>query len=538
MNVLWSGPRAWRAGLFAVATAGALLLTGCAGAAPSASAPSSADAGPPVRGGTLTVAVPTDPQSLDMVANPGQVTAHIGNLLYEKLFEVDKAFTARPMLVDTYEMSDDRLTYTFKLRAGVTFHDGGALTAADVVASLQRWLKTHLTGQQVNADVKSLAADGDTTVKLELKKPRYPLIDELASPGAEIYAAKNLQGVPPTGFLKEAAVGTGPYKLKTWDIGREIVLERFDGYKSRAEEDWGGQAGAKHTYLDAITYKVVADQDALINGLQTGQWQHAMPSDDQYVALKNNPAVVVSHLAGANQNVIIPNFNKGSKFTDPRARQALNLLMDKRAINAATGGGPDLSVEVGAMVSQDNKALYSSVGEDVYKQHDPAKAKELFAQAGINAGDTVHIVTTNSYPQFSQWAVLLQDQLSKIGIKTKIDTFDFPTMLGTLTKDPAGWDITTLFFNAALTSPSQMPAVTLGGLNGSSSPELAKLVEEYNGVTSPEAAKAVMDKLQGYVWQQFPVITLSQSRLYAAYSPKLKGYDTFYRVFWNSWLQK
>ncbi|MEV3984596.1 ABC transporter substrate-binding protein [Nonomuraea sp. NPDC049758] len=534
MNVL----KSLRAGLVSAAAASALLLSGCAGGATSSSSSSSADAGTPVRGGDLVVAVPTDPQSLDMVANPGQVTAHIGNMLYEKLFEVDKTFAARPMLVDTYQRSDDRLSYTFELRAGVTFQDGAPLTAADVVASLERWLKSHVTGQQVAADVKSLKATGDRTVTLELKKPRYPLIDELASPGAEIYEAKNLKDVPATGFAKEGAVGTGPYKLKSWDIGQQVVLERYDGYKSRAEEDWGGQAGAKHAYLDTVTYKVVADQDAVVNGLQTGQWAHAMPGDDQYTPLKNNPAVVVSNLAGANQNVLIPNFNKGSKFSDVRARQALNLLMDKPALNAATGGGPDLTVEVGALVSQDNKGLYSTAGDDVYRQHDPNRAKELFAQAGVNAGDTVRILTSSSYPQFSQWAVLLQDQLSKIGIKTKIDTYDFPTMLGTITKDPGGWDVTTLFFNAALTSPSQMPALTLGAFNGSGSPEMAKLIEDYNAATSPETARTLMDQLQAFVWQQLPVITISQSKLYAAYSPKLKGYDTFYRVFWNSWLRK
>ncbi|PZG52866.1 peptide/nickel transporter substrate-binding protein [Spongiactinospora gelatinilytica] len=537
MNVLNSRPRRLRAGLAAAVTAGVLLLAGCGGgAAPSAN--TAADAGPPVRGGNLIVAVPTDPQSLDMVANPGQVTAHIGNLLYEKLFEVDKEFAARPMLVETYETSSDRLTYTFELRKGVTFHDGSPLTAEDVVASLQRWLKSHVTGQQVAPDVVTLKAKGDDTVLLKLKEPRYPLIDELASPGAEIYAAKNLEGVPATGFTDKGAIGTGPYKLASWDIGRQVVLERYGNYKSRADQDWGGQAGAKQAYLDTITYKVVADQDALVNGLQTGQWQHAMPGNDQYTALKENASIVVGNVAGANQNVIIPNHAKGSKFADVRARQALNLLMDKPAMNAATGGGPDLTAAVGAMVSEDNPALYSTVGDEVYKQHDPAKAKELFAQAGVKAGDTVRIVTSNSYPQFAQWAVLLQDQLAQIDIKTKIDTYDFPTMLGTINKDPGGWDLTTLFFNAALTSPSQMPAVTLGAFNGSASPEIAALVREYNAVTSPVQAKEVMDKLQALVWEQLPVITLSQSRLYAAWSPELKGYDGFYRVFWNSWLKR
>ncbi|GAA1973990.1 ABC transporter substrate-binding protein [Amycolatopsis minnesotensis] len=509
-----------------------LLLAACMSGGAAGTAPD----GPPVRGGNLTVAVPTDPQSLDMVANPGQVTAQIGNMMYEKLFEVDKTFTARPMLADTYTTSPDRLTYTVKLRRDITFQDGAPLTANDVVASLERWRKSHRTGQLVSPDIDTVTAPDAGTVAIHLKRPRYPLIDELASPGTEIYEAKNLTGLPATGFGQDKAVGTGPYKLKSWEIGQQLVLARYDGYKTRSEEDWGGQAGAKHAYLDTVTYKVVADQDALVNGLQTGQWDHAMPTNDQYETLKANPALVVHNLPGGNQNVIIPNFAKGSRFADPRAREALNLLVDKPAINAATGGSKDLTLETGAFASPDNKAFYSTAGEDVYRAHDPERAKKLLGEAGVAAGATVHIVTTNSYPEFGKWAVLIQDELSKIGITTKIDTYDFATMLGTLTKDPAGWDLTTLFFDSALTSPAQMPALTLGTLNGSSSPELDGLITEFNASVSPEQAKSVADKLQAFTWKQLSVITLSQSRLYAAYTPKLKGYGDFYRVFWNTWL--
>jgi peptide/nickel transport system substrate-binding protein len=519
--------------LFAALAAAGALLAGCMGG--EAAGGGGAD-GPPARGGNLTVAVPTDPQSLDMVANPGQVTAQIGNMMYEKLFEVDQDFVARPMLVDTYTTSPDRLGYTFKLRQGVTFQDGSPLTANDVVASLQRWQRGHRTGQLVTPDISTITAPDTATVAIRLKRPRYPLIDELAGAGTEIYEAKNLTGLPATGFGQDKAIGTGPYKLKSWDIGQQLVLERYDGYKSRTEENWGGQAGAKHAYLDTITYKIVGDQDALINGLQTGQWDHAMPADDQYETLKANPSLVVHNLKGGNENVIIPNFRPGSKFADPRAREALNLLLDKPAINAATGGSKDLTIETGAFASPDNRASYSTAGEDVYRQHDPGKARQLLAEAGVMAGATVHIVTTTSYPEFGKWAVLIQDELSKIGLKAKIDTYDFATMLGTLTKDPGGWDLTTLFFDSSLTSPAQMPALTLGTLNGSSSPELDGLMAEFTASATPGQAKTVIDKLQAFTWKQLSVITLSQSRLYAAYTPRLKGYHDFYRVFWNSWL--
>jgi peptide/nickel transport system substrate-binding protein len=512
-----------------------LLSSACSGNSPSGDG--KAAAGPPVRGGNLNVAIPNDPQSLDTEVNPGQVTQQIGDMIYEKPFEVDQNFKAQPMLVDTYTKSPDNMTYTFKLRQGVTFQDGNPLTANDVVASLQRWLKMSATGMQVSADLTSITAPDPGTFVMALKRPRYSLIDELASPGTDIFEASVLKNLPATGFDSKHVIGTGPYKLKSWQVGQQLVLERYDGYKSRTEENLGGEAGAKHAYLDTITYKVVGDENALVNGLETGQYDFTLPSNAQYKPLKSNPNVKVSLGAGGNLNVIIPNHNKGSIFSNPKALDALNLLIDKKAMNAATGGGDDLTAASGALVT-DGLPLHSDAGTGPYGQYDPQKAKTELAEAGLKPGQTIRIITTKTYPEFYQWAVLLQDEFSKIGVKVDIQTFDFITMLGQLTKNPAGWDITMLFFNAALTSPSQMPPFTLGGLNGSSSSQIAALMTQYNAATSADQAKQIFDQLQTAAWQSMPVIVLSTSKIYAAYNPKLQGYPNFYRVFWNSWLSK
>ncbi|AYY12525.1 peptide/nickel transporter substrate-binding protein [Actinobacteria bacterium YIM 96077] len=526
-------------GLVAVAAAGALLLSACGGDQPSSANPDgdgSVDAGEPVVGGNLTVAIPSDPQSLDAAVNPTQVAVHLANTLYEKLFDVDEDNQAHPMLVDDYTISDDRLTYTFTLRDDVTFHDGHPLTAEDVVASLERWQEFNRTGQMIAPDIESIEAVDELTVELTLNTPRYPLIDELASPGSEIFRAELIEDVGAEGFEQEGAVGTGPYQLKSWEVGQEIVLERFDEYKSRSEEDLGGLAGAKHAYLDTITFTVVGDQDALINGLLTDQWQHIMPTPDHYEQLKNDPNVVVSTLSGGDLNVIVPNHDESSIFSDKQARHALNLAIDKQAINAATGGSPEIVEEHGAFVSKDNVDFYSTEGSEVYEAYDPEKAKQMFTEAGLEEGDTLRIVTSNTFPQFNQWAVLLQDQLGELGYNVQIDPYDFTTMLDILQEEE--WDITTLFFNGFLNSPQQMPPLTLGAMNSSGSPEMDQLLADYNAATSEEEAKAVVDEMQALVWEELPVIVLSSAKPWAAYSPKLKGYDDYWRVFWNSWLEE
>ncbi len=534
----YAPPRGRRAayGLVTSLLALGLLSSACTGSG-SGGSTGSAPAGPPVRGGNLNVAIPNDPQSLDTEVNPGQVTQQIGDMIYEKPFEVDQNFKAQPMLVDSYDKSSDGLTYTFKLRQGVTFQDGAPLTSADVLASLQRWLKTSATGTQVSADLASFTAPDANTFVMKLKAPRYSLIDELASPGTDIFEAKNLANLPATGFTAKQVVGTGPYKLKDWQVGQQLVLERYDGYKSRTEEGLGGEAGAKHAYLDTVTYKVVGDENALVNGLNTGQYDFAMPSNAQYQPLKSNPNLKTAFAAGGNLNVIIPNHNKASIFSNPLALQALNLVMDKKAMNAATGGGGDLTAADGALVAK-GLPLYTEDGTQPYSQYDPQKAKQLFEQAGLKPGQPIRILTSKTYPEFYEWAVLLQDEMSKIGIKVEISNYDFITMLGQLTKNPGGWDITMLFFNAALTSPSQMPPFTLGGLNGSNSTQIASLMQKYDTSTSLDQAKTVFSQMQTVAWQEYPVIILSTSKIYVTYSPKVQGYPNFYRVFWNVWLKK
>ncbi|MFF4991382.1 ABC transporter substrate-binding protein [Streptosporangium saharense] len=507
-----------------------LALTACAGRSGTAAAPTG-DQGP-VRGGNLNVAVPNDPGSLDFVAKPNLLAAHLGDMIFEKLFEVDRNYEARPMLVDTYERAQDGLSYTLVLRKDVTFHDGTPLTSKDVVASMKRWFTGNATGKLVATQVKDVTATDDHTVRFQLSKPRYGLIKELTTSSAAIYQAKALEGTDANGLKTEQLIGTGPYRLKSWDVGQKIVFERYDKYASRTEEDWGGQAGAKHAYLDTVTYLVVSDEDALVNGLKAGRWDYAMPSNEKYDLLKADPSLTVATWSSGNVNFVLPNTNPASVFGNVRARQGLNLILDKPELNAVGGGSKDITTLTGSYAMPANKGMLSSAGTDRFQAHDPAEGKKLLDQAGLKPGQVLRIVTTKAYPQLSQWAVVIQQELQEAGVESKIETYDFTAMLATTKSRPADWDISLMMYNGSMTTPAQFALMQGFDEEGQSK------IAAYDQAKDDAEARAAVDGLQTYIWDKLPGIAISQSKFYAAYTSKLHGYDNFYRIFWNAWIAR
>ncbi|GII84856.1 peptide ABC transporter substrate-binding protein [Sphaerisporangium siamense] len=523
------GSRRYALSISALVTICLLAVAGCTGQG-TAARPTGGQG--PVRGGNLNVAIPNDPGSLDFVAKPNLLAAHMGDMIFEKLFEVDKNYEARPMLVDAYERSEDGLTYTFTLRKDVTFHDGTPLTSKDVVASMKRWLTGNATGKLVAKQVDDVKAADEHTVRFLLSKPRYGLIKELTTSSAAIYQAKSLEGVGANGLTTPQIIGTGPYRLKSWNVGQKIIFERYDKYVSRGEEDWGGQAGAKHAYLDTITYLVVSDEDALVNGLKAGRWDYAMPSNEKYETLKSDPSLTVATWSSGNVNFILPNRNPASVFHDVRARQGLNLILNKPELNAVGGGGQDITALTGSFAMPANKGMHSTVGADRFQAHDPAQGKKLLEQAGLKPGQVLRIVTTKAYPQLAQWAVVIQQELQEVGVEAKIETYDFTAMLATTMTRPTEWDISMMMYNGSMTTPAQFAL-----MQGFDEQGQAKIAA-YDRAADEAGAKAAVDDLQTYIWDQLPGIAISQSKFYAAYTARLRGYDDFYRIFWNAWITR
>ncbi|MEV0677360.1 ABC transporter substrate-binding protein [Actinosynnema sp. NPDC050436] len=508
-----------------------LVLTACA--TPKGS--TTGDAGPPVRGGNLTVRLAQDPGSLDTVKNSNAGTTYIGHEVFEQLVTIDANYQPQPVLAESYKKADDGLGYAFTLRKGLVFADGTPLRAADAVASLRYWVDNGSYAGSLKPVLKDITAPDESTVSVALNAP-FNLVALMAtSHGTGIRKESDIAAAGPTGIPREKSVGSGPYKVKSWTPGQEIVLERNDKYQAPGGKS-SGYAGAKNAYLDTITYKVVGDSDAVLNGLQTGLLDVAEPSHDQYDQIKRSDTLKIGVEGAANIQYVALNHNPGSIFAKPQARDAMNLIVDKAAIMASQGAPELVSASNGAFATQTNKGMYSEAGKGKWDQHDPERAKQLFAEAGLQPGQTVRMITTDEFPQFKDALVLIQSQLQKIGITASIDSYDFATLMGRKNNEPNSWDVLALMDDANPPVPSYSDNVQGMDNMGYPRDRLAPLLSDYNAADTPDEQKQAIDRIQEFTSQNLPTITLYNAKSYVAFSSKVRGYEGWGMEFADVWL--
>jgi len=185
-----------------------------------------------------------DLRILDPITTTAYITRNHGYMVYDTLFATDAKFQAQPQMVDKWDISKDRLTYTFTLRDGLKFHDGQPVRSADCIASLERWTKRDALGQKLAQSTESWIAVNDKTFKLKLKKP-FPLtLDALGKLSA------NVPFIMPERVAKTDAfqnitetIGSGPFRFvkDEWVPGSKVVYAKNNDYVPRKEAPLGGR---------------------------------------------------------------------------------------------------------------------------------------------------------------------------------------------------------------------------------------------------------------------------------------------------------
>lgn len=224
-----------------------------------------------VSGGTLTVGLGSEPDNLDMQVTPYAVSANLGVNIFDSLVYQDPADASyKPGLAESWEVSEDGLTYTFKLKSGVTFHDGTPYDAEaqkfnfDRTAdpATQSGFATSLLGPYTGSEVIDAQ-----TIKVTFSEPFAPFFDSLSQ---AFLAPQSPTAVEALGAdFGFQPVGTGPFKFKEWVRTDHITLERFEEY------NWGGGVFS-HTgpaYLDEIIFKIVPEDATRTGTLESGETQ-------------------------------------------------------------------------------------------------------------------------------------------------------------------------------------------------------------------------------------------------------------------------
>ena len=542
VNRRYGRTKKWK---FVTAVAGAaMLLAACGSTASTSSSKStsttkSSSSSTPVRGGTINVAVVSQPPTLDWTSSTSTITYEVAWNIFEQLFALDKNSTPKPMLASGYTVSKNGLTYLITLRKNVNFQNGQHMTSADVIASIERWESVSSVGETVAPHVASITPVGEYQVEIKMSSPFSPLIADLAAPAQAciIIPASIAKAAGTNPLTNSQIIGTGPYKLTKNLVGQEIELTRWSGYSPLPKSDnWGGLAGYKAAYPTHLVYDVVPSPATRISGLLTGQFQLAdtLTSQD-YSQLTTSSTAAPLLLPPSNQLMIVFN-KKEAPFDSLKMREAINLVTNKPAVAAAAFGPKQFWTLSDAMFLPTQKGLYTTVGQKQYDAYNPKEAKKLIVAAGYNLSRPIRILVTQTYPYMYNAGVALAQELNQIGVKTQVLSYDWPTDLATR-KNPKAWDIFITGFSP-LFDPTQVLWISPTYNGWYNSPQMQTLLADWAGTSSATAKATLMNQIQQLEWTQLPIVKIADERVLNGESKTLHGYQTIAGddILWNAWL--
>ncbi|MBO4881138.1 MAG: ABC transporter substrate-binding protein [Firmicutes bacterium] len=362
----------------------------------------SPEAGEPAEGGEITVGLYNDlDASLDPhMSSSSAATREILFNIFEGLVKPDSDGNLVPAIAESYSVNSGADQYTFKLRAGVKFHNGKDVTADDVVWSLSRAAGLE-TGEPLVSDVANIAAvtkTDDSTIVIDLKKPDTEFL-------AHITTAIIPEGHDP---LSEV-IGTGPFKFVSRVVQDNIVLEKFGDY-------WGEPA-----HLDKVTLKIIENPEALVMALRSGSLDMAVRLDASQIPTLTNMNI----LEGSSNIVQALYLNNAVKpFDDVRVRQALCYAIDKHEVIDLASDGHGSAVG-SSMFPAFGKYFMPELTD--YYTKDIDKAKALLAEAGYPNGFEFTITVPSSMQSHVDVAQVIEQLLQPIGVTAKVDKVEWAT---------------------------------------------------------------------------------------------------------------
>lgn len=461
----------------------------------------------------LTYGQGADPRGLDPALVDDNESAKVTNQIYEALLEYEEKSTdVKPGLAESYEISDDGLTYTFKLRKNVKFHDGTDFNADAVKFNIDRQT-VNKTDDMPYADfvystVKECKVVDDYTVQITLNQKNSAFLANTAMVfGAPIVSPTACEKYKNN--LNENPCGTGPFKFVSWNKDDKVVLERFDDY-------WGDKAKCKQ-----VVIKIIPDASARINALTTGEVDIIDGIDTTMVEqLKSDSNVTVACTEGMNINYLAYNTTRIDQETRVALSQAVNVdelvksLYDGYAEKATT-------ILPNFLPGYSDKVTQVS--------YDADKAKETLAKKGVK---TLKVITySNVRPYNTASGKTLAEAIigyyEKVGIKADVSTYDWTTYKD---KIVAGdYDVCFYGWNGDNGDPDnflnllsdQDPSMNVAKFNDSKYTELIK-----KGIsTAPgEERNAVYEEAEQYVADQAAWLPISHQQNITAYRNNIENF--------------
>ena len=491
---------------------------------------------------TLKVVVHADLKVLDVTANTTYITNRYGYQVYDTLFALNSKYEPQPQMVESWSVTPDQLSWTFKLRPGLVFHDGQKVTSADVIASIKRWMIRDSMGVNLAPTVASFEAVDADTFRILLKEPFPLILDALGKPGTPAYIIPERIVSVPTTEMITATVGSGPFIMKRdeWRPGHRVVYMKNPAYVPRKEApDY--LSGGKVVHLDRVEWLYIPDQNTALNAFLGGEVDfYELPPLDFITMLKSNPDIrtLVVDPLGVSQH-IRPN-SLYPPFDNYKARQALLYLASQEEYNQAVVGNPDLYMKFCGtffMCGSENETDAGAI-----RKPDLAKAKALLAESGYK-GEPVVVLQPTDRPQYLATTMVMVEKLRDIGVKVDLQAADWSTIsIRRARKDPpekGGWNIfVTGHGGTDATTPISNFWIGSGCGKGNAGwpcdPKLQDLIAAWGREPDRAKRKAMMPAIQMQAYESVPYISTGQFVQPVAFRKNVTGMlAAGMPVYWN-----
>ena len=446
----------------------------------------------------LVLGMVLEPPHLDPTAG---AAAAIREITYANIFEgltrIGPKGEVLPDLAESWTISEDGKVYTFKLHTGVKFHDGTDFDASDVKFSLDRARAENSQNaqKQLFAAIDTVEVVDPATVKVTLKHPQGSFLYNMGWGDAVIVAPESAD------TNKEKPIGTGPFKFQNWAKGSSVTLVKSDNY-------WG-----EPVHLDKAEFRFIPDAAAAVPAMLSGDVQ-AFPffPPDAVSQVKDDTNLTVVVGATEGETILAMN-NKKPPLDQLKVRQAVSYALDRKAI--IDGASAGLGVPIGSHMSPSNKDYVDMTG--VYP-HDPAKAKELLKEAGLEKGFSATIKLPP--PDYARLGgEIIASELREVGINLEIVPVEWAQWLDQVfTKKDYDFTI------VSHTEPNDIDIYSRPDYYFNyQNPEFNKVIEELN-VTSDEARrKELLGKAQKILADDAPVAFLFELPKVGVWDKKLEG---------------
>ncbi|HEY4552705.1 MAG TPA: glutathione ABC transporter substrate-binding protein [Bacillaceae bacterium] len=473
-------------------------------------------------GGDLVLAILSDASSLDPHGSNDVPSSNVQANLYETLVNRNEDNEIEPGLAESWEPVDE-VTWEFKLREGVKFHDGESFNAEAVKANLDRIRDKDVASPRffLFEMIKSVDVVDDTTVRITTEYPFAPLLAHLSHNGGGMISPKSIEedynamkeGKDPGSVISQNPVGTGYFKFDSWKPGQEIKLVRNDEY-------WD-----KPAKVDSVTFKVVPESATRIAELETGNAHIADPVQPNEVKRVNDSGEAeVNQKASSSLSYIGFNTEK-EPFNDVRVRQAISMLVNKDEIIEGVYEGFGIPA-IGPLAP----GIFGYDDSVKPIEHNVEKAKELLKEAGYENGFKTSI-WTNDNPQRVNMAVLLQETLKQVNIEVNIEQMEFgayleKTAAGEHDMFILGWSNPTgdadygmyaLFHSSQKGDP--------GNRSFYSNEEVDKLLDEGRRETDAGKRAELYKKVQDHLVEDAPMVYIHHQEYLTGVSKKIQGFS-------------